>query len=194
MNSKVQLVSLKIADIQTLDKNPRTISPDELQKLIQDIQGDPNFLLQRPPLINRVGGINYCYAGTQRLRAAKAIGQKDIYCFVEEDVPEHIQDERMIKDNLHRGQWDEEKLLALHIDLEIMNDFGFKDFEVNIFANPVPEQPNDLTAPHKDAPPTMKITFSDTRQMDYFEARLKGLVDNDSRLTSISYSVSQGEI
>jgi len=194
MEGKVQLISLKIDDIQTLEKNPRTISKSELQKLIYDIQGDPNFLLQRPPLINRVNGMNYCYAGTQRLRAAKAIGQKDIHCFVEEDVPELIQDERMIKDNLHRGQWDEEKLLAFHIDLDIMSDFGFKDFEVSIFDTGIPDEPKDLTSPHKDAPPTMKLTFTDTRQMDYFEEKLKHLLSVETRLGDITYSVSQGEI
>jgi len=194
METKVQLIELKTSDIQTLERNPRTITDSEFQKLIQDIKQDPNFLLQRPPLVNLMGGVYYCYAGTQRLKAAKANDQPYIHCFVEEDIPQHVMDERMIKDNLHRGEWDEQKLLEFNIDLNIMSDFGFKDFEVSIFDTTIPSEPTDLTAPKKDAPPTLKLTFADTRQMDYFEIKFKGLLQNDSKLTSVMYSVSQGEI
>lgn len=191
----IELRELPIDDILLLDKNPRKINSDEFEKLKQDIKDDPGFLFQRPPLINLVEGKHNCYAGTQRVKAAKALGYTKIKCFIEHCVPEALQDERMLKDNLHRGIWDEAKLLDLNIDLNIMSDFGFKDFEVGIFDTfEIPDEPKDLTAPLKDAPPTLKITFTDSKQMEYFECLLKDMIDENTRLTTISYSVSQGEI
>jgi hypothetical protein len=194
MTQQVKFIEVPVADIQLLEKNPRIISDEEFEKLVEDIKSDPNFLMQRPPLLNLADGVYYCYAGTQRTRVAGAIGKDKIFCFVEENVPEHIQDERMLKDNLHRGQWDEQKLLELNIDLSIMSDFGFKDFEVSIFSNMDLEEPKDLTAPYKEAPPTMKVTFTDAKQMAYFEGQLKILIDTHDNLSTLTYSVSQGEI
>lgn len=193
-NKNISLIEIPVSQIEYLEKNPRTITEDEFEKLVEDIRNDPNYLMQRPPLLNRVDGKMYCYAGTQRSRAATAAGMEKIWCFVEDNVPERVQDERMIKDNLHRGQWDEVKLLAFDIELNVMHDFGFKDFEVSIFDNQTDDEPKDLTAPLTLAPPTMKLTFTDTRQMDYFENLLKGMIEDNQKLETIKYSVSQGEI
>lgn len=192
--TKPQLVEVAIKDIQLLEKNPRIISADEFEKLCNDIRKDPEYLMQRPPLLNLVDGVYNCYAGTQRTRAAGALGYEKLMCFVEENVPEHIQDERMIKDNLHRGEWDQDKLLQFDFPLEVMSDFGFKDFEVSIFNDMTPAEPNDLTAPYKEAPPTMKLTFEDSKQMEAFEVKLKDLIQMNDKFSSIMYCVSQGEI
>jgi len=191
MNAQPQI--LNISEIILLDINPRDITDQELQKLAEDIKSDPKFLYQRPPLINEVGGKYYCYAGTQRIKAQILNGETTIPCFVEKDVPKHIQDKRMVIDNLHRGTWNEDKLLALDIPLEVMSDFGFKDFEVSLFDIPPPE-PTDLTAPYKEAPPTMKFTFENTKQMENFEREVKGLIESSHLFSNVTYSVSQGEI
>lgn len=191
---KIKFEKINISVIELLEKNPRNIEESEFDKLCEDIRNDPEFLYQRPPLINFQDGKYKCYAGTQRVRAAGAIGLTEIFCFIENDVPEHLQDERMIKDNLHRGTWDEQKLLDFSWPLNVMSDFGFKEFEVSIFDTFTPREPEDLVAELKEAPPTMKITFSDTRQMEFFENKLKGLIEDYERLATIKYSVSQGEI
>lgn len=53
--------------------------------------------------------------------------------------------------------------------------------------------PDELTAEKKDAPPTLKITFQDTRQLEKFKKELDGLLKLDE-FSNINYSVSQGEL
>ena len=129
---KVKHIEVSIEDIILLDKNPRIVSEEELQKLCGDIEKDPAFLLQRPPLINKVDGKYYCYAGTQRIKACKKLGKKSVKCFIEENVPEKLQDERMLKDNLHRGEWDFDKISELDFELSELESFGFEDFEIGL--------------------------------------------------------------
>lgn len=193
MKSNITHTELNIDEIILLEENPRDISDSDLQKLADEIKEDPSFLIQRPPLINFTDGKHYCYAGTQRIKAARLNGQKSILCFIEKDVSKKVQQKRMVIDNLHRGTWNEGKLLELDFDIDELQDFGFKDFEVSIF-HTGEEEPYDLIAPMKEAPPTMKITFTDGKQMDRFQDLLKELIDKNEVLTGLSYSISQGEI
>lgn len=123
-----------------------------MNKLAKDIEEDPNFLYQRPPLINLIKGEYICYAGTQRIKAAQLNGNAEIYCLIEENVPKRIQNKRMLIDNLHRGKWDEDKLLDLDFDLLELKELGFKDFEISLFDNDDKEEP---------------IDFSDSIEMQY---------------------------
>lgn len=189
---KPEYIVVDIDSIIFLEENPRNISDYDFQKLCEDIEKDPDFLIQRPPLLNRVDGKYYCYAGTQRVKAAKKCGYDTLYAFVENDLPKEVQTERMLKDNLHRGRWDEKKLLDLNIDLDIMKDFCFNDIEVSIFNEVI--EPTVLTTDLKEAPPTMKITFQSIKQMEQFENQLKYLIENISDFNNITYSVSAGEI
>lgn len=190
--SKIEIRKIKIQDIILLEENPRQISDVDLQKLADDIKSDPTYLLQRPPLINFTKGKYYCYAGTQRIKASILNNETEIDCFVEYDVPQKVQDKRMIVDNLHRGQWDETKLLDLGFELNEMKDFGFNDFEVSIFTEVM--EPINLTAEMKDAPPTLKITFESLKQLDLFETKLKEMISTNDKFSTLKYSVSAGEI
>lgn len=190
----IKHMEIPIDEIILLDENPRDISDIGLEKLQSDIKSDPDFLIQRPPLINykSLDGEDkfYCYAGTQRVKASKLNGAKRIMCFVEEDVSKKVQRERMLKDNLHRGEWNREKLLDLDFDELELKEIGFEDFDLNFF-DEEPEYPDDLTAPKKDNPPTIKITFLSTKQMNKFEKKLNEVLED---FEDVTYSVSQGEI
>lgn len=189
----IEYREIPIDKIILLDENPRTISDENLEKLREDIQKDSAFLAQRPPLINLEDGNYYCYAGTQRVKASMLNGAKEITCFIEENVDLKVQKERMVKDNLHRGKWDKDKLIDLDFtDFELQN-FGFDEISINLFDEQELEYPKELTAEKKDAPPTIKFTFVDSNQMAKFEKALpKWLKEND--FENVNYSVSQGEI
>jgi len=139
--SKIDHIEIPIDKIILLDKNPRTVSEEEFQKLCDDIKNDPAFLIQRPPLINKVSGKYYCYAGTQRIKACKSLNYKKIKCFVEENVSSKVQDERMLKDNLHRGAWNTDKLLDLDFEIAELESFGFEDFELGLDIENEPYKP-----------------------------------------------------
>lgn len=188
----IKHIEIPINEIILLEENPRTISETDLEKLRDDINRDPSFLFQRPPLINLKDGKYLCYAGTQRVKASILNGVQTISCFVEENVPEKVQKQRMLKDNLHRGKWDKDKLLELDFTDFELEDLGFDNITLNLFeADDDMQYPTNLTAPKKDNPPTIKLTFTSTKQMNQFEKRLNEVLKD---FEDVSYSVSQGEI
>lgn len=123
-----------IDTIELPEYNPREISDDDFSKLRSDIKKDPAFLKQRPPLLNHItkGNRLVCYAGFQRTRAAKENGETHIHCWIEDNVPKKVQDDRMLKDNLHRGEWDYEKLRSFDTDFLIDVGFSLRDLEINL--------------------------------------------------------------
>lgn len=127
--SEPKFLKLSIEQIEFPEWNPREISSKEFKKLQADIKKDPDFLQQRPPLINFLTKEKryICYAGNQRGKAAAANGEKEIWVWVQNDVPKEVQDERMLKDNLHRGEWDFEKLKNFGNDFLLDLGFGMKD-------------------------------------------------------------------
>ena len=118
---------LPIEQIELLENNPRTIEESSLKKLCNDIEADPEFLQQRPSLVNLKDGRYICYAGQQRIKAQRLLGRKEVPVFVEENVPEDVQNRRMVMDNTHRGEWDVQILLNdFNFTLDELQDFGIK--------------------------------------------------------------------
>lgn len=117
----VRRENITLSKVVLIANNPRTIDSDSLSSLQNEIKNDPGFLLQRPPLLNSSNGKLYCYAGSQRIKAAMASGIKELECFVEDDVEKSVQDRRTILDNTHHGKWDF-KVLTEEFDFNI-DDF-----------------------------------------------------------------------
>lgn len=195
MKNSIKHTQLLINNIILLEDNPRDITDDDLKKLSDDIKADPNFLFQRPSLINLENGEYLCYAGTQRIKAQKLLGYKKAICFVEENVPFELQQKRMLKDNLHRGIWNTDKLFDLGFEILELEEIGF-DFDVLNIDLDLFQEPTDLVGDLKDNPPTLKLVFRDSRQLNSFEKRIKGLLDKDlyPEHEGVSYSISQGEL
>ena len=95
-----------IKNLNLLSYNPRTITTEAMDKLCKSLREDPDFLRNRPVLVNRVDGVLNVYAGTQRVRAAKKLKWKEVPCIVEENLSDDLIKVRMNKDNLHSGEFD----------------------------------------------------------------------------------------
>ena len=184
----IKHLELPIEDIILLDKNPRYISDNDFKKLCDDIEKDTSFLIQRPPLINELKGKYYCYAGTQRVKACKSLGHKSIKCFIEENVPERVQNERMLKDNLHRGIWDETKIMDLGFEIGELHDIGLNDIDFELLT-----EPTELTSPKKDEPFSLRIIFESEQQLNQFEIKLKDIMKID-QFKNLTYSVRGKEL
>ena len=124
---KIELIPL--SKLTLLDKNPRTISKDQMTKLCKSIKDDPDFLYLRPILVNLSDATFYVYAGNQRVRAAKKLKMKEIPCIVEHDIHQDLQDARCIKDNKTFGEFDFD-LLANEWDIDLLLDCGFRANEL----------------------------------------------------------------
>ena len=127
--TKVQNVNIK--DLKLLEDNPRQISRKELANLASSISEDPDYLRNRPILVNRVDGVLNVYAGNQRVRAAKKLKWKQIPCIVDDDLDENTVKKRIIKDNRHGGEWDFD-ILANEWDLNFLLECGFTEKELEL--------------------------------------------------------------
>lgn len=99
-----------IVSLIPMEINPRFVKDDSFRKLQQSIQRDKDFMYLRPVLVNKTEKGMFIYAGTQRWRACKDLGWETIPCIVEENLSEEVVKERMLKDNIHAGKFDEIKL------------------------------------------------------------------------------------
>ena len=94
MDTTPQFLLIPVIELELLEDNPREISEKEMKSLCNDIRKDPNFLMQRPPLVNYSDGRMVVYAGNQRVRAAIRNGLSEIHCWVEKNVPLAVQQDR----------------------------------------------------------------------------------------------------
>lgn len=115
---------IKIADLVLLERNPRKITKDQFKKLCKSLEEDAKFLEARPILVNRIEGKSIVYAGNQRVQAAKKLKWKEVPCIVESDLDEKTIKSRIIKDNLHYGEFDYDILYADY-EIQMLEDSGF---------------------------------------------------------------------
>lgn len=102
----IEHIRIPFADLVFLDDNPRTRTPEGLQRMADDIRADPTFFDNRPVLVNLTEGRHQVYAGDLRAHAAHdVLGWPDIPCNIERDLTPDTMRARAIKDNLHRETW-----------------------------------------------------------------------------------------
>ena len=119
MNNETTVTRLKLQDIKPNPENPRTISKDKLEKLVQSLKEFPEMLDKRPIVVN---ADHVILGGNMRLQALKKAGILEVPVMVA-DWPEEKQQEFIIKDNLAFGEWDWE-MLASDWDADLLEDWG----------------------------------------------------------------------
>ena len=105
------------------DKNPRSITEENLEKLKESLNKDPEFLEKRKMLVNHtkveevdkqtkkktIKDVYTVYAWNQRLKGLLALWFAEIpdnWIDIDEDLSDEIMEERAIKDNIEYGEWD----------------------------------------------------------------------------------------
>lgn len=119
-----------VSEIKELSNNPRTISKEDFDRLKDSIIDNPEYFEGRPLILSNRTGELVVLAGNQRLRAAKAVGLKEVPTIVLPNLTEEKEKEIIIRDNVSNGRWDME-LLANDFDLQDLADWGV---DVNIDA------------------------------------------------------------
>lgn len=129
------------------DYNPRKISKEELEKLKKSIQ---TFGYIEPVIYNERTGL--IVGGHQRVKALKELGVEEVDCVIG-NWSEAEEKELNIALNKISGEWDEDKLSALLLDIkETGGDLeatGFDDKEINkllLKANPAEVEEDDFDA------------------------------------------------
>jgi ParB-like chromosome segregation protein Spo0J len=127
----INIHEVEISILTLLEDNPRTITKEAMEHLCESIKKDPDFLWRRPILVDHAKGKLTVYAGNQRVAAAKWLGWDTIPCIVDSDVPEDVKKFRILIDNRHSGDWDDD-ILANIYSLDDLYDAGFTPEELEL--------------------------------------------------------------
>ena len=121
---RISLLQNNKGQIEGLPSNPRTIKRSDLEKLKKSLSESPEMLNLREIIVYPYEGKYIAIGGNQRLRAAKALGFKELPCKVlPEDTPIEKLQEYTIKDNHGYGE-DDFDLLANEWDRTLLADWG----------------------------------------------------------------------
>jgi DNA modification methylase len=175
---QLNIVYIPLSKLKFYDKNPRKIDKDQFEKLCANIKNDPDFFAMRPCLVNDSNDKLTIYAGNQRAKAAKKIGLKEVPCIVKKDVPEDIMKKRIILDNIHHGEFDQE-LLFQDYSLDELIDLGMHDYDFENITKIEPQETeedcSEVLEPGKDEDAITKLG-------DLYELNNHRLVCGDSTL------------
>jgi len=116
--------------------NPRILKEKAFKELQKSLEDDPHFFQARPLIVSMAEGReNTIIAGNQRLEAAKALGWATVPVIEVRGATLEEEKQWMVKDNLHKGEWDFEKL-ADGFDLAFLKEMGFDEKGLNkVLAN-----------------------------------------------------------
>lgn len=124
-------VERSVAELSPNAINPRTLKDKAFKELQQSLKKDPHFLKARPIIVSMAEGREgTVIAGNQRLAAAKALGWESVPVVEVRGATEEQEKEWMVKDNLHKGEWDFDKL-AKGFDLEFLKEMGFDEKQLS---------------------------------------------------------------
>ena len=96
---------LKLTELVKLPNNPRTITTEDMDKLIASIE--KYWIIEwRPFLISTRTGQNVIIGGNQRFEACKKVWLKKVPVFIFTDLTEEQEREIIIRDNVSNWEWD----------------------------------------------------------------------------------------
>jgi hypothetical protein len=121
----MQIVTVKISEIQENKNNPRFIRDKNFKKLVSSVKEFPEMLNIRPIVVNKDMTI---LGGNMRFKACLEAGLKEIPIIIANNLTEEQEKEFLIKDNVSGGEWDWD-VLANEWDSELLNHWGVETFE-----------------------------------------------------------------
>ena len=174
---------VNIKEIIPNKQNPRFISDNKFEKLVQSIKDFPEMLEKRPLVVDENMVV---LGGNMRLKALQKAGLKEITIDIAEGWTEEQKKEFIIKDNVGFGEWDWDTLANIW-DINSLKDWGL---DVPDYYE-LPEL-NELDEDKKKKPPIMKITFKHVDDLQKAEIDIQELLDR--KYNGAHFSVSAGEI
>lgn len=115
--------------IAGLPENPRTWTPEDIEKLKESIKETPTLLEARGLIVKGIGAKYVVIGGNMRYHALGELGYDTVPCIVlPNDMPIEKLREIAIKDNGAFGQWDW-SLLMLNWDSRDLRKWNITEFE-----------------------------------------------------------------
>jgi len=102
----VQIVYRKTSELEKLGGNPRYIYEDDMARLKQSIQDNPDYFECRPIILSDRTGSLVIIAGNMRYEAARQLGMEEVPTVLMHGLSENREKEIVIRDNVSNGRWD----------------------------------------------------------------------------------------
>ena len=112
-----------ISELTELEGNPRTITKQKMDKLVESIKDNPDYFEARPIICSDRTGKLVILAGNQRYKAAKIAGIEEVPVIILHGLTEEKEREIIIRDNVELGEWDMD-ILANEWDADLLKDWG----------------------------------------------------------------------
>ncbi len=146
----------KFVDISLVKENPdnpRSITDEQFEKLVESIKKFPEMLNIRPIVVNREMIV---LGGNMRLRACIEAGLKQIPVEITH-LSKTQEQEFIIRDNLNYGDWDLPKLRTDEWDISQLKEWGIDVGKLN-------ETPDPVTRIFENSVSQLMICCKDERQ------------------------------
>lgn len=125
-----EIVYREVDKLVLLEGNPRKISDEQLEKLKDSIDKNPDYFECRPVILSDRTGELVVIAGNQRVRAAISLGLAAVPSILLSGLSEEREKEIIIRDNVSNGEWDEE--LLAEWDASLLDDWGVDISALNV--------------------------------------------------------------
>ena len=153
----MEVIYRKTEELVKLENNPRTITQEQLQKLKESIQSNPDYFEARPIILSDRTGELIIIAGNQRYEACLQLGIKEVPTVLIPNLTEDREREIIIRDNVNNGEWD--MALLATWDSDLLTDWGL-------------DLPSDWDAPEEETREANEDDFTE-EDAENVEIRVK---------------------
>ena len=106
----MEVIYRKIESLNKLDDNPRTIAPEDMERLKESIRNNPDYLEAHPIVLSDRTGELVIIDGNQRYEACLQLGYDKVPTALLHGLTEEREREIIIRANVNNGKWDLSKL------------------------------------------------------------------------------------
>jgi len=144
--SKIETKKVKISTLVPNEENPRFITDEKFNKLVQSIKDFPDMLETRPIVVDEDMVV---LGGNMRLKACIEAGLKTVHTTIVKGWSDEKKREFVIKDNVGFGQWDWD-ILANTYDNNLLLEWGMDVWETDpVNLDEFFEEQNEQGKPNK---------------------------------------------
>lgn len=172
----MEVIYRKTEELVKLENNPRTITQEQLQKLKESIQSNPDYFEARPIILSDRTGELVIIAGNQRYDACVQLGIREVPTVLIPNLTEEREREIIIRDNVSSGEWDMARLLEWdYADLMKWGVEGISFPEIDDFSEDMQDTHNVLRNANYEAGAHIKYLVFEGYKIPITDVELEGL-------------------
>ena len=172
----MEVIYRKTETLKRLENNPRSITKEQLAKLQESIQKNPDYFEARPIILSDRTGELVIIAGNQRYEACVQLGIQEVPTVLISNLTEEREREIIIRDNVSNGQWDMTRLFEW--DCRELMEWGLDGIsfpEMNDFSNEIEDTHNVLRNENYEAGAHIKYLAFEGYKIPITDIELEGL-------------------